>query len=80
MLYVSEAEKYVEIIADKIVAQKIDDALWREAIENFIKHVKDGNIAQGYIETIEKTSELLIEHFPQTEDDKDVMPNHLILI
>lgn len=80
MLYVSEAEKYVEILTDAIVAQKVDNALWSESIENFVKRVKEGNIAQGYLETIEKATELLIELFPETKDDKDSLPNHLILI
>lgn len=80
MLFVSEAEKYVEILTDNTVANKVDNALWSETIENFIVHVKAGHIAQGYLETIQKASELLIELFPETKEDKDNLPNHLILL
>lgn len=80
MLFVSEEEKYVEILTDSVIAQKVDNALWNEAIENFIAHVKEGNIAQGYLETIEKASKLLIELFPETKEDKDGLPDHLIMI
>ena len=80
MLYVSEAEKYVQILTDATIAQKVDNGLWSEAVENFIARVKEGNIAQGYLETIVKTSELLTELFPKTKEDRDTLPNHLILI
>ncbi|WP_428739226.1 TPM domain-containing protein [Sulfurimonas sp.] len=80
MLYVSEAEKYVQILTDATILQKVDNALWSEMVESFIAHVKEGRIAQGYLETIAKTSELLIELFPKTKEDKDTLPNHLILI
>jgi putative membrane protein len=80
MLYVSEAEKYVEILSDPVIAQKIDNSLWDDAIKNFIERVREGDIAKGYLDTIDTASELLIEKFPNTKDDKDTMPNHLILI
>ncbi len=80
MLYVSEAEKYVQILTDATIAQKVDNGQWSESVENFIARVKEGNIAQGYFETIAKTSGLLIELFPKTKEDRDTLPNHLILI
>ncbi|MEJ2414481.1 MAG: hypothetical protein P8Y22_04330 [Sulfurimonas sp.] len=80
MLYVSEAEKYVQILTDATIAQKVDNGQWSESVENFIARVKEGNIAQGYLETIAKTSGLLIELFPKTKEDRDTLPNHLILI
>ncbi len=80
MLFVSEAEKYVEILTDSTIAQKVDNSLWDEAVQNFIVNVKNQEIAKGYLQTIEKASKLLIELFPSTKDDKDSMPNHLILI
>lgn len=80
MLYVSEAEKYVEILTDGVVAQKVEDTLWSESVTMFINHVQAGNIAQGYLETIEKAGNLLVELFPKTQEDQDTLPNHLILV
>lgn len=80
LLFVSEAEKYVEIITDATIAKKIDDTFWEETIQNFTIHVKADNIALGYLESIEQMAEPLIKYFPQTRDDKDELPNHLIMI
>lgn len=80
VLYVSEAEKYVEIIADPLVHEKIYNMYWEEIVANFISHVHNGEIAKGYLEAIERTSELLIEHFPACEGDKNSLPDHLILV
>ena len=80
MLFVSEAEKYVEIISDVGVAQKVENSLWKEIVENFITRVKEGKIADGYLESIQKTGDILSKHFPYDKDEEDELPNHLIQV
>lgn len=80
MLFVSEEEKYVEIITDIAIAKKIDDSLWQEIIQNFILRVKEAKIAQGYLESIQSAGILLEAHFPYDKTQEDELPNHLILV
>lgn len=80
LLFVSEAEKYVTILTDAKIAQKIDNAYWQETIQNFILHVKAGNITLGYLESIQKISEPLSRLFPETPQDRDELTNHLIML
>jgi putative membrane protein len=80
MLFVSEAEHYVEILTDIEVAKKIPDSAWEEIVQNFITLVRAGETARGYLETIERSSRLLIPHFPYDHEETDELPDHLIIL
>ena len=75
MLFVSEAEKYVEILADAGIDAEVADEQWDALVDNFVSHVKAGQVAQGFLETIDGCGQLLIKHFPVT--DSRVNPNEL---
>ena len=79
LVFVSVAEHYVEIIVDSAVAEIVDDALWKEAVDEFTTHVQRGEIAAGFASTIERCREVLWKHFP-AHDSKpaDELPNRLI--
>jgi putative membrane protein len=79
LIFVSEAEHYVEIIADRGINQLVSEDQWQVIVEHFIKQVKVGLIAQGFINAVEQCGELLIEHVPAT-DQQDELPNRLIII
>ena len=80
MLFVSEAEHYVEVLADIEVAKKIPDSAWEEIVQNFITLVRAGETARGYLETIERSSRLLTPHFPYDPEESDELPDHLIIL
>ena len=80
MLFVSEAEHYVEIITDIEVAKKIPDSEWEAVVQRFIANVKAGETAQGYLEAIGRSGELLTPHFPYDPTETDELPNHLIVL
>lgn len=79
LIFVSEAEHYVEIIADRGISQHVDNQQWQLIVDHFIDEVKAGNTQQGFIECIEQCGKLLSEHVPAT-GAKDELPNHLIVL
>ncbi len=79
MLFVSEAEHYVEIITDIEVAKKISDSEWESVVQGFIANVRAGETAQGYLEAIGRSGALLTPHFPYDPTETDELPNHLIV-
>lgn len=83
MLFVSEAERYVEIIADKALEGKVSQQQWQAIVDNFTEQMQQGRIAQGYEQAIEACGALLIEHFPLSakgEKNADQLPNRLLEI
>lgn len=78
LIFVSVAEHYVEIIVDKAVSDVVDNSVWQSLVNDFIEHVRSGDIATGFNNTVEGCREVLWEHFPAPEGRPDELPNHLI--
>lgn len=79
LIFVSEAEHYVEIIADSGISDKVDNAMWSRIVNEFTGQVKAGNTQSGFIHCIEQCGALLTEHAPYT-GDKNELPNHLVIL
>ncbi len=78
MIFVSLAERYVEIIADHGIAEKIDQGVWQDIVDEFIVEVRRGNTAAGYQRAVERCGALLKEHFPGGSNAANELPDHLI--
>lgn len=80
MFYVSLDEKYVEIISDSKIKEKLDDSYWEEIVSQFVEDVHNKNICQGYINAIESCKDLLIQTFPVENDDVNELSDEVIEI
>jgi len=80
MLFVSQAEHYVEIIADKAINDVVAPGTWDRVVSEFVGRVKEGKVAEGFISAIHACGDHLEQHFPISDDDKNELPNHLIEI
>lgn len=79
LIFVSEAEHYVEIIADRGIDQYVEPAEWQRIVDNFTAAVKAGDTAAGFIQCIQACGEIMIEHAPATSD-RNELPDHLIIL
>ena len=78
LIFVSLAEHYVEIIVDEGIASVVDDAAWKETVDDFVAHVRRGEVAAGFERTIEHCREVLWTHFPDDGGKPDELPDHLV--
>ena len=79
LIFVSEAEHYVEILADQGIARHVDDSEWQTIVDAFIARVKAGRVAEGFQECVVACGDKLATHVPATEQ-KNELPNHLIML
>lgn len=79
LIFVSEAEHYVEILADQGIARHVDDSEWQTIVDAFIARVKAGRVAEGFQECVAACGDKLATHVPATEQ-KNELPNHLIVL
>lgn len=79
LIFVAETEHYVEIIADRGISAKVDNAQWQAIVDEFTADVRAGQTLAGFLGAVEQCGQLLIEHVPATHD-RDQLPNHLILV
>ena len=80
LLFVSVAERYVEVLADSGINEKVAPDAWANLVDGFVAKVRQGRIADGFVEAVERCGTLLAEHFPRAAGDTDELPNHLIEI
>lgn len=80
LLFVSVAERYVELIADKGIHESVPLGTWDTVVQQFIEHVSRRQIETGFITAIEQCGEILAQHFPVSGQDQNELPNHLIEI
>lgn len=77
LIFVSVAERHVEILADSGISEKVDAAVWRDAVDSFVGHVKSGQVVDGFLSAIGQCGEVLVRHFPDSGVNPDELPNHL---
>jgi len=78
LLFVSAAEHYVEIIADKGINDVVADDAWQDIVQDFVQHVKQQQVTDGFLTAIAACGELLADHFPATDNNINELPNHLV--
>lgn len=78
LLFVSIAEHYVEIIADKGINDVVPNGTWDNIVNNFVSHVKNGQYTEGFITAIESCGSILEEHFPGEVNGTNELPDRLI--
>lgn len=78
LLFVSVAERYVEILADRSIDEKVPPGTWKEVVAAFTRQVRDGKIADGFVGALTACGALLASHFPRAADDRNELPDVLI--
>ncbi|HEX7026307.1 MAG TPA: TPM domain-containing protein [Gammaproteobacteria bacterium] len=79
LIFVSEAERYVEIIADRGINQQVAHEKWQQIVNELTSAIKRGDTLNGFLSCINACGALLQEHVPLTVD-KDELPNHLVVL
>lgn len=80
LVYVSDAERYAEVIADDGIYEKVPQNVWDDLIEELTAKIGRGDRVQGLIDAAERCGDILAEHFPPEPLGEDELPNHLIVL
>jgi putative membrane protein len=79
LIFVSEAERYVEILVDRGISSKLPDSTWDPIIATFTAHVRRKQTLQGFVKSIESCGAVLAEHLPATSQ-RNELPNRLVVL
>jgi putative membrane protein len=64
MLFVSEAERHVEILVDRGIAARIPETAWQAVVADFVAKVAAGQVAEALIGAVTGCTAILEQHFP----------------
>ncbi|MBA53935.1 MAG: hypothetical protein CMK89_05720 [Pseudomonadales bacterium] len=79
LIFIAEAEHYVEIIADRGISQHVSDEQWQGIVNDLVGSIKRKQTLPGMLRCIEACGEKLKQHAPATES-KNELPNHLVVL
>jgi putative membrane protein len=80
VIFASEAERMVAIVADEALHLKAGDAAWDAAVAAVLKGVRSHDPASGFIAGIDVCGAYLAEHFPANGEAHNALPDGLLEI
>lgn len=78
LIFVSEAERYAEVVADAGIDAKVAQEEWNGIVALLTGHASRGNLAEGLVAAIGKAGALLATHFPPGTDDRNELGDRLV--
>ncbi|HEY1385828.1 MAG TPA: hypothetical protein VGF43_19540 [Dongiaceae bacterium] len=78
MLFVSRAERYVEILPDRAAAAAIEQNQWNGVVEEFRRGMKASDLGASVAGAVAKIGSLCAAHFPASAANPDRVPNQPI--
>lgn len=79
LIFVAEAEHYVEILVDHGIAQRIDDSVFAGLIATFTQRVAKNETAEGFIECIQACGTHLARAVPATHERNELSDRLVVL-
>jgi putative membrane protein len=65
LFFVSLGERYVEILADRTVHERVGEKTWNEIVDAFAANARQGKVLEGLLAAVERCADLLETHFPK---------------
>jgi len=78
LILISLFEHRVQVLADSGINAKVPEHTWEELVDMIIAGLKSENACSAICKAVERCGELLQEHFPMKDDDKNELPNLII--
>lgn len=80
LIFVSLAERYARVIADEGISARVPQSQWQVAIDELIKHMREGRIGDGFVAAVDVCGKELSKNFPPTGTSGDDLPDRIFLI
>ncbi|MEC5325698.1 TPM domain-containing protein [Aurantimonas sp. A3-2-R12] len=80
LVFVSEAERYAEIVADAEIAAKVPQEAWDAIVADLIAAARDNRLADGYVQAVTAAGAILTAHFPGDHANPNEIDDRLVEI
>ena len=80
LIFAALKENQVELIADELIHQKVDEGVWAETVAVLTRELKAGRPVASFQAAVERCGQVLAAHFPPRATNPNELPDHLILL
>lgn len=78
LIFVSIAERYVEVVADSGIDAKVEQAEWNDIVARLTAAARAGRLAEGLGDSIDRAGTLLAQHFPGGVRNPNELDDHVV--
>ena len=78
LIFVAEAERRVEVIADAGINARVGQQDWDAVAAEVVTAAKAGRMADGLVAGVERSGRLLAAHFPRGPGDRNELRDHVV--
>ncbi len=71
-------ERYIKVIADEEINEKVSQEKWQNIVKNFITFAKKDDLSNAILKIIDECGEILKKEFPRDATSKDELSNDVI--
>lgn len=75
LIFLSEGERRVVILADQGINERVDVGEWDRDVVLLVTALKTGRATEGVLQVVERIGALLSSAFPRREDDTNELPD-----
>jgi uncharacterized membrane protein len=80
LIYMLNADRAVEIVADRGIAARVLPAEWDAVCRNMEDHFRAGRFREGSVAGVLAVGKLLQQHFPDARSDRNELPDQAVLL
>ena len=80
LIYVQLVDRRIEIVADRGIAAKVDQAEWNAVCRAMEKHFARRRFLEGALEAIETVTRILARHFPPRGPNPNELPDKPVVL
>lgn len=80
LLYIALAEHYAEVLGDLTISGRVEEDEWRGVIEALATEMAAGHRTDAIVAAVERIGAILARHVPPGTDNRDELPNRVVLV
>lgn len=80
MIFACLADHQVEVVADKGIHEKVEAAVWGEAVDALSREMRAGRPAEGFEAAVTLCGDVLAAHFPPRAVNANELPDRLVVL
>jgi uncharacterized membrane protein len=80
LIYVQLVSRHIDIVADRGISRKLEQAEWNKVCAAMEKAFRAGRYEEGALEAIERCTALLARHFPSRGEHRNELPDRPVFL
>lgn len=79
LIFVAPRAQKFAVLGDEAVHARCGEAYWQQLVDQMRTHFQQENFTDALVHGINETGKVLAEHFPRRPDDRNELPDDIVV-